>query len=108
MGYGGVKKEINSTVQEITENMRAQAQKLIKAQCIYELVPVKIMGTNQILLDGRFTLPCVDKFFQGATHAAVGVTTAGPKGCKLAAVGATLAASKILSSFSSSTFFAWN
>lgn len=78
MGYGGVKKEINSTVQEVTENMRAQAQKLIKAQCIYELVPVKIMGTNQILLDGRFTLPCVDKFFQGATHAAVGVTTAGP------------------------------
>lgn len=78
MGYGGVKKEINPTVREVAENMRALAHKLIKAQCIFTLVPVEITGTNQILLDGKFILPCVDKFFQGASYAAVGVTTAGP------------------------------
>lgn len=78
MGYGGVKKEMNATVREITENTRNKALKLIKAQCLYILVPVEVAGTNQILLDGKYKLSCVDKFFQGASQAAVGITTAGP------------------------------
>lgn len=77
MGYGGKKKEIHATVRETAENTRNKALKLIKAQCVYTLVPVEVTGPNQILLDGQYQLSCADKFFQGASQAAVSITTAG-------------------------------
>lgn len=68
--------KLNPYLVDVINKSREYAFRIIKAKCIYMIVPVTLK-TGGILLNGSHLLSCKGRFFEGASHAAIALVTIG-------------------------------
>lgn len=63
----------------VIEQVRLKALELIDIRCIYDYVPVKITGKEEILLANQFPAQASTSFFKGAHEVLIALQTIGPR-----------------------------
>ncbi|WP_243454303.1 vitamin B12 dependent methionine synthase [Desulfosporosinus fructosivorans] len=59
------------------EQMRLKALGLIEVRCIYDYVPVKVSGSEEILLANQYPVKAATSFFEGAAEVLIAIQTIG-------------------------------
>ena len=59
------------------EAMRLKALGLVEARCVYDYVPVKVSGPEEILLANQYPIKAVTSFFEGADEVLLAIQTIG-------------------------------
>ncbi|KJR49342.1 Methionine synthase activation domain [Desulfosporosinus sp. I2] len=61
----------------VIEQMRHKALDLVEVRCVYDYVPVNIVGSGEILLANQYPVNVLTSFFEGAHEVLIAIQTVG-------------------------------
>ena len=79
MGTGRSDRSIGPEIAIAIEEAQSKAKKLIEDRAVYDLMAVESREAKQVVLAGSSVLRCSSRFFDGATLAALVITTVGQR-----------------------------